>query len=226
MNYLAIGLVIIIVIILYYIYYYFTNTTLTAGLQNLSIINSTTYEKLTNPISYTYSYQCWLYISSPVMGDKPIFYRKDEGGGSSNFSVDISGQALTVKAGTGTSPPITIMNVTDGFPIQKWTYLVVNVRNLKIFEAYINGKLVKTVNVTNNIIPSTKTSTLYIGNTSLQGYITKFTRTANYLDAKTIWQKYLEGNGLGLSNISSLLPYGLNMSISKGEDIQRVVNIF
>lgn len=232
MNYLALGLVIIIIIILYYVYYYLSNNTLTAGLQKLNKLDAITYENLINPNSYTYSYEGWIYLSSPANGLRPIFYRKDDDDKYSNFEVDISGQELLVKAGIGGNGDTTtlkdIMSVTKNFPIQTWTYLVINVRNLKLFEAYINGKLVKTVNVGSGttIIPSTNTSTLHIGNSSLVGYITKFSRNGNYIDAKTVWEKYLGGNGLGLSNIRSLLPYGLNMSISKGEDVQRVINVF
>lgn len=225
MNYLAIGLIIIIITILYYIYYYFTNNTLTSGLQPLKDQLTVTYEKLKDPNSYTYSYQVWVYMSEPTKASTQIFCRKSAAG--SEFEVDLNGQELSLKAGKGTTEPTQIMVITTDFPIQKWTYLVINVYNLKTFEAYINGKLAKTVNVPNDKspVPSSKTNSLYIGNSSLNGYLTKFTRLNKTLDAQTIWQNYLSGNGLS-SFLSSLIPYGLNMSITKGEDIQRVVNIF
>jgi len=142
--------------------------------------------------------------------------------------VDISGQQLTLRAGTGTSnAPDQVMSITNNFPIQKWVYLVINVYNLQTFEAYLNGKLTKTVNVssTNSPIPTSRTSSLYIGNTGLTGYTTKFTRTPSTIDAQTVWQKYLGGNGIS-NMFSTLMPYGLNMSISKGEDLQRVIQVF
>ena len=224
MNYLAIGLVIIIVMILYNVYYYLTNTTLTSGLQELSKQTTITYDKLKQPSSYTYSYQCWLYLSNPA--NKQIFYRGPSDL-KSEFEVDISGQELILKTGTGAVEPTQTMTITSNFPIQKWTYLVVNVYNLQTFEAYINGKLSKTVNVSKNKspIPSSRTSSLYIGNGELKGYVTKFTRTPEVLDAKTVWEKYIAGNGLS-NMFSSLIPYGLNLSISKGEEIQRVVSVF
>ena len=223
MNYLAIGLIIIIIIILYYVYYYFTNSELTSGLQSLNQPTVVNYEKLKNPSSLTYSYQCWLYISSPPSSNTTVFARGTDP--SNNFEVKIYGQSLVLNAGTGADNPTKIMTITDSFPIQKWTYLVINVYNLKTFEAYINGKLAKTVNVQNAPIPSSKTSSLTIGNAAINGYVTKFTRKENTLDAQTVWNSYLSGNGL--NNIfASLIPYGLNMSISKGEDVQRVVNIF
>jgi hypothetical protein len=166
-----------------------------------------------------------LYISKPTSAQEKIFYRQTASG---EFEVDISGQSLDLKAGTGDAgtSPTQIMNITAQFPIQKWTYLVVNVYNMKTFEAYINGKLAKTVNIGDmNVTPTFKTSTLYIGNTNISGYVTKFIRRDKTLDAKTVWQNYLSGNGL-TSYFSSFIPYGLNMSISKGEDVQRIVNVF
>jgi len=229
MDYLAIGLVFIIIIILYNVYYYVTNNTLTSGLQPLNTQLTFTYDKLVNPSSNTYSYQCWLYISSPTATSTQIFYRGNNANASSfsEFEVDISGQQLLLKGGTGIVAPIQIMSITTNFPIQKWVYLVINVYNQQTFEAYLNGKLTKTVNVSsvNAPIPNSRTSSLYIGNPNLTGYASKFTRTVATIDAKTAWQNYLNGNGL--SNIfSTLMPYGLNMSISKGEDLQRVIQVF
>jgi hypothetical protein len=204
---------------------------LTSGLQDLSKRLTVNYEKLINPNSLTYSYQCWLYISYPTASEKQIFYRQSNDSSNSEFDVDISGQSLYLKAGTGANGSDNkkpIMNITNSFPIQKWTYLVINVSNMKTFEAYINGKLAKTVNVTDpaNVTPTFKTSALYVGNTTgLTGYVTKFIRTDKTLDAKKIWENYLSGNGL-TSYFSSLIPYGLNMSISKGEEVQRVVSLF
>ena len=227
MNYLATILVVVIAIILYYFYYYITNNELTSGLQNLAYAKEISYSKLKNPNSYTYSYQCWIYMSSPTNSEKQIYQRKTgDGTDSSIFEVDILGQQLILKAGTGSGLPNKIMTITSEFPIQKWTYLVINVYNLQTFEAYINGKLAKTVNgpSVDLLKPASNRNNLYIGGNSLDGYITKFTRTEKTLDAKTVWENYLSGNGL--SNLfSTLIPYGLNLSISKGEEIQRSITL-
>ena len=227
MNYLAAGLAIIILILVYYMYYYFTNTSLTAGLQDLHAPVTVPYQKLTNPGALTYSYQCWLFLSAPTAGPQPIIYRGAGTAGSYNeFEVDLSGQQLTLMAGPGGSTaPSLVMTITPNFPIQKWTYLVINVTNLKTYEAYLNGKLVKTVNVTKNLKPSSNMSTLFIGNAAITGYATMVTRTTTVLDAKTVWNNYLSGNGLN-NFFSNLIPYGLTMSIANGEDVQRVFKLF
>jgi hypothetical protein len=228
MNYLATILVVVIAIILYYFYYYVTKNELTSGLQNLAYSKEIPYNKLKNPNTYTYSYQCWIYITKLTNTERKIYHRKtSDDTVYPIFEVDINGQTLLLKAGSGTDQPNNIMTITSEFPIQKWTYLVINVYNLQTFEAYINGKLAKTVNVPSNSStkPVSNRNNLYIGGSSLEGYITKFTRTEKTLDAKTVWEKYLSGNGL--SNLfNTLIPYGLNLSISKGEEVQRSIALF
>jgi hypothetical protein len=229
MNYLAIVLIFIILIILYYVYYYLTNTSFTAGLQPLDKQLTITYEKMTNPSSLTYSYQAWIYISEPTQSRTPIFYRTLSPNDPNNFELSLQGQTLTLFAGRGDTgiQPKKIMVITNNFIIQKWIYLAINVINTQTFEVYINGKLVKTVNVTsaNAPIPTSKMSNLYIGNASLKGYVTKFTRLTSAIDAKTVWNNYLSGNGLN-NSLSTIMPYGLKMSVSKGEDLQRVITVF
>ena len=228
MNYLAISLALILIIVLYYAYYYFTNNSVTAGLQPLNQPLTVPYTKLSNPSAITYSYQCWLYLSSPTTANTPIFSRGSGVTGQNDFEVDISGQQILLRGGTGGSVNNhLIMTVTTMFPIQKWTYLVINVSSLRTYEAYINGKLVKTVNVSSpaDFTPSSKQGGLVVGNTGLNGYVTQFTRTTTIMDAKTVWTTYLNGNGLS-NFFTNLLPYGLTMSVSNGEDVQRMFKLF
>lgn len=227
MNYLAVGLALILIIILYYAYYYITNNSLTAGLQPLNQPTVVPYYKLTNPGAITYSYQCWVYLSNPATASTSIFSRGSGDILKNEFAVDISGQHLLLKGGQGTAAPKQIMLITNNFPLQKWTYLVINVSNLSTYEAYLNGKLVKTVNVSSSaeFTPYSQQSNLVVGNAMLSGYTTQFTRTTALMDAKTVWNTYLKGNGLS-NFFSSLLPYGLTMSIANGEDVQRVIKMF
>lgn len=226
MNYLATVLVVVIGILIYYLYYFVTNNELTSGLQSLDKLTTVDSNKLKNPNSYTYSYQCWLYISSPPNQEKQLYSRKSaDGKDNSVFEVTLVGQDLILKAGSGSSAPVKVMTITSDFPIQKWTHLVINVYNLKTFEAYINGKLAKTVQSQNVPKPVSNRTNLNIGGSGPIGYVTKFTRTETTLDAKTVWEAYLSGNGLN-NLFSSIIPYGLNLSISKGEELQRSITIF
>ena len=226
MNYLVIGLVFILVIILYYAYYYLTNNTLTSGLQELRRPTTKQYQDLKNPTAITYSYQCWLYFTAP--GTNAAVFSRGPGETNTNeFEVILNGQELILKGGKGLATPTTIMSITKNFPMQKWTYLVINVSNLQTYEAYINGKLVKTVTVSNatNYKPNSSMSSLVVGNAALSGYVTKFIRDTTVMDAKTVWTTYLSGNGLS-NFFSGLMPYGLTMSIANGEDVQRIFKLF
>jgi hypothetical protein len=228
MNYLVVGLVFILVIILYYAYYYLTNNTLTSGLLELNKPTTKQYQDLKNPTAITYSYQCWLYFTAPGPANTPVFSRGLGGTGNQNeFEVVLNGQELILKGGKGVNAPTTIMSITKHFPMQKWTYLVINVSNLQTYEAYINGKLVKTVTVSTStdFKPNSSMSSLVVGNTALSGYVTKFIRDTTVMDAKTVWTTYLSGNGLS-NYFSALMPYGLTMSIANGEDVQRIFKFF
>jgi hypothetical protein len=219
MNYLAIALVIIIIIILYSFFSYVTNNALVAGLQKLNTPLSWTFDKLLNPTSTSYSYQCWLFITSAPTSPTPIFYRGSASDSAKEFEVYLDTNLnLTVKSGGNQ-----IMQIMGQFPLQKWVYLVINVSQKNI-EAYINGKLTKTVNSTNLTTP-TMMGGLTIGHVGLSGNLTKFYRLPKVLDAKTVQAKYLSGNGLN-NAITSMIPYGLNFTITNGQSASRVVKIF
>jgi hypothetical protein len=117
----------------------------------------------------------------------------------------------------------TIMNVMSGFPLQKWVYLAINVKQNNV-EAYINGRLVKTVNVSKLSDPSMRAG-LTIGNKDLKGYLTKFYRLPEVLDAQTVQNNYFKGNGLN-NWFSSIFPYGLHFTVTNGESASRVIKVF
>jgi len=213
MNYLAIALVLLIIAILYFAYGYLTNNSLTAGLQPLSnVLSVNADEKLINPGSPTYSYQAWLYIQTPPVGKTVVFQR------GVDFGVYLNGATMTVETAGKT-----IMTITDSFPMQKWTYLAINCINGKNVEAYLNGKLAKTITVSTAMTSNAKTP-LTIGSTGLAGgYITKMTRLPSSLDAATVYANYLSGNGL--SSFLSI-PYGMNLELTSGEDMSRVIKIW
>jgi Concanavalin A-like lectin/glucanases superfamily len=217
MNYMMIIGGFIFVVILYLLYLFFTNNTLTSGLQPLNSVVTYTYDKLVNPGSNVFCYQGWIYLNvAPTSGSKTNVFKRDK-----NFSVNLTGQVLTVDCssnGNGTSN--VVMTITDQLPIQKWTYLVINVNSQRIVEAYINGKLVKTVKT--EALPASPSTVkpLTLGDANLSGYITKFTRTDQNMNADAVWTAYLSGNGLNTA-LGYLMPYNINLAISKDDIIQR-----
>ena len=220
MNYLAIALVILIIIILYSFFAYITNNALVSGLQQLNTPMTWTFEKLLNPTALSYSYQCWLFITQNPPKETPLFFRGDSD--SKEFQVLLNDKLdLTINAKVNGNNS-KIMTVMNGFPLQKWVYLAINVNQSNV-EAYINGKLVKTVNVANLNNPSMRAG-VTIGDKTLQGFLTKFYRLPETLDAQKVYNNYLKGNGLN-NWISSVFPYGMSFTITSGESASRVIKI-
>ncbi len=222
MNYMMIIGGFIFFVILYLLYLFFTNNALTSGLQPLNTSTSYNYDKLVNPGSNTYCYQGWFYLTTAPGSKTAMFQRAGSGTSTIDFAVCLNGQILTVECSTGGNADTrkTVMTITDKFPIQKWTYLVINVNSQRVVEAYINGKLVKTVQ--NSDLPASPSTvkTLTLGNSGLDGYVTKFTRTATTMNADEVWTAYLSGNGLNTA-LGYLMPYNINLAISRDNIIQR-----
>ena len=223
MNYWIIALVILIIIILNYFYSYMTNNALVAGLQPLNTPLSWSFEKLLNPTSLVYSYQCWMFVTATPTGPAPIFFRGDPGDPAHEFELVLDDKLnLSIKANTvdGLKP---VMNVMGPIPLQKWTYLAINVSQ-KTVEAYVNGRLTKTVNVSKLSNP-TMMAGLTIGNSTLTGYLTKFYRLPEALDAQTVQKNYLKGNGMN-NWFANAFPYGMQFTITNGESASRVIKLF
>ena len=202
MNYTIIVLVFIILMMLYMGYLYFSNTNLIKGVKKLNetTSNQILWTTLQNPSSSTYHYEGWLYIKTKPNSPKKIFERGD-------IMLKLNGTTLTFE---GVSPTV---EITDDFPLQKWVYFVINVANGTIVEAYLNGKLVITKQLTGTLaLPGTKTSITYGETTNgIDGYITKFKRDPVALTPDEVWKRYLEGNGL--ATFSNFLA-GYNASFS------------
>jgi len=88
---------------------------------------------------------------------------------------------------------------TNGFAVQKWTYVIVSVRNNSLVDLYINGKLVQSANYNgtdtlNQITKPLSTESLQFGK-KLDAIITKLHINATSMDTTTAWNNYLKGNG-------------------------------
>ena len=223
MNYLAIALVLLIIIILYSFFTYMTNNALVSGLQPLSTPMKWTFNQLRNPTALSYSYQCWLFMTNLPGASTPIFFRgKSDTDKEFQVSLDQSSN-LTIEAKFGSAASASkIMTVMTGFPLQKWVYLAVNV-NQRNVEAYINGRLVKTVNVSDLSNPS-MTAGLTVGHANLRGHLSKLYRLPETLDAQKVQNNYLKGNGLN-NWVSSVFPYGMSFTITSGESASRVIKL-
>jgi hypothetical protein len=147
MNYTLIIVGFIAVVAIYMLYVYFTNNSLTSGLVKLNMPSTTKAADLKDPASKVYSYEGWLFLSGQ---SGYILQRSTTANNAVDFGLYINGQTLSIRNST-TGAGQDKMVITTNFPLQKWTYFVINV-NGDLVEAYLNGKLVKTVQLTNGTI--------------------------------------------------------------------------
>lgn len=231
MDTVVIILGVVIVVALYFLYKYLTNNTLVSDVRSLKNQKITTSDLLTNPSSKKFSYQFWLYLAEAPAAKGIVIQRGDD------FKVTIQNTVLNVEYkngqktvdGSSVDNNVTVQ-VTDKFPIQKWTYVVINVfDSTNVLEMYINGKLVKTVSLAGTSpamqILATKGTALTVGDGVTNGYITQLIRLPDTVPVDTVWSNYLSGNGQ--ANLSNYLAnYDFAMSISKDNELQRRYQLF
>lgn len=210
------------------LYTYYASKSITSGIVNLNSNSvSLPWDSLDGPSSPVYHYEGWLFINNNPAGKNVIFQRAND------FALALNNNALELYVSTTSgdievsSSSVTkgnpIMVITNNFPFQKWVYIVINVNN-RIIEAYLNGKLVKTIQMSEQPLVN-KTSNLSVASGKLNGYLTRFIRTINTLNPDEVWKSYLSGNGTG-SVIGSLSKYNINMSILKGDQLQKELTLF
>jgi hypothetical protein len=95
---------------------------------------------------------------------------------------------------------------TPYFPVHKWTYVIVSIRNNSLVDLYINGKLIQSNNYNGNtskdkLIRPTSNDNIRFGN-KLDAYLTNMYINSTPIDTNTAWKKYLKGNSKGIIDIS------------------------
>ena len=200
-------------------------------------------DKLTNPYSNNFAFGVWVYVNTWSNTNKTIFYLHKNGTNVSSainppvtpasfpdFSLgfDKSAPKLYCTIGAPSNIPYTVL-LTDTFPIQKWTYIVLSLE-ANILDSYIDGKLVvsKSINFVNFIdtIQNIGKDNIYLGDCDTNNkndiYITSFNRWDRGLDPNTVYNLYLNGNGLSSMFSSS---YNINLDISKDNTSQKQIRI-
>ena len=187
---------------------------------------------LTRPDATRYAYNIWVYMDKPidVTSDLPIFNRTNDLGLFINGST--STLSLRLYRRTGSSPTgsgkgdIIPYQITNNFPLQKWTLVTVSVDNSTI-DMYLDGKLVKSVidtTASKRHVPD-GTSPITFG--VLPGtYMTRFSRVLSPSDPQTAWSLYMEGSGSkrGLANLVN--RYNVNLSLMKDNVLANSISLW
>lgn len=230
MNYMLIIIGFIVVVAIYMLYVYFTNATLTSGVIDLSKTTEYTYDKLKSPNSKIYSLAAWIFMTGQTGQGGFIIKRQSTEDEKINIGLYFNGTTLELFGGaapSGNPPTNKLFTVTNQLPLQKWVYVVVNV-NGDLVEVYLNGKIVKTVQLTSTTLTSnfSPSATLKVGGSSIKGYITQFSMVPEIIGASKVWKNYLSGNGIGNQFLNYFMPYNINMTVTKDDVLQRQFSIF
>ena len=226
MNIVAIILAIVVVLLFYILYSFFVvkSTEITKS-ANLNATNPPIPIK-NGSISTRYAYGIWIYVNSwNTNVVKTVFSR------SNNIKLYLDSNAPILKCditmtGESTTKPVKTLEITDNFPLQKWTHVTVSVDNQYVDE-YLDGKLIKSGRMFDGTSgpASPDTSPMIMGGNPFDAYVSKFQYWPEPIDPQTIWSEYMKGNGQ--SNVTNFMSsYGINLSIIKDNIEQSKYSLF
>ena len=219
MNLIIIILSVSLIFLLFILLKYFSNNS-TKLVKQSSLLTSNAIIPITSsPSSTRYAFGIWVYVKSWNNNIKTIF----EFPGKMKIYLDASSPTLSVSINTNASS--TIMNLTQNFPLQKWTYITVSVDNSYV-DAYLDGKLVKSIKI-EGIQSDHSEPSVYLGgkvNNPSDIQVSNFLRWANALTPQDVWKEFIKGNG-GSWMKTVFSQYGLDLNLKKDTSIAATFNL-
>jgi hypothetical protein len=220
MNYTFIILGIILLVIIYVLYTVFTEKKTSLESSKSLASKEFKYADLKNPGSPKYYISIWLYVRNLPTTAEKVWYIDDSSRDVLGLYLDQSSN-LYYKYGTGTGERQDIM---AGFPLQRWTHVILSVDSNKLIDTYVDGKLMKSHTV-DGLTQPTASSKLYESqaDSTLEAEIAGFERVPSVMDPKTAWQKYLAGNG---GNVFSRFfkTWGISLVLTKDDVDQNALS--
>lgn len=215
MNITVIVLVTIVLILLYglFVMYYFgkKSTLISSKLylkQDTKTIQLTTDQY---PAYKTFSYSLWVYMNQDITSlfnimyftkdsATTVTYTNDTLGGTGVFGLYLKDNNLYLCTGDSSN------NIMTPFTKQRWVNIFINSFENEYYEVYINGKLIKTIKSDANIPAPTTNSFISLGDSTKKDVvITKLVRFTKTLDSYSVWNNYLEGNGMSYNKYNASL---------------------
>ena len=232
MNVTIIVLGVLLVIAIYVLYRYFV--TKSTSLSNQANLNNSSIPEIKitdNPKTVRYAIGCWIYINSwtNTTANKPIITRANQFSiyldkATPTMYVDIM-QTCTVTgtavAATATAP----IAITTDFPIQKWTYVVVNADS-KFVDLYLDGKMIKSVKLACDpaIPPTVDIPIILGGSVTSDVMVSTLKRWSAPMSPQEVWSDYLSGAGNSWKNMFS--AYGVGVSLYRDNVEQSMFRLF
>ena len=223
LSYIVLGVIIIILLYVLYLNYFSTYRT---KLSTSTTLNAASIPGITitdAPTTTRYAYGIWMYVNTWNNNNtKPIFSRPGQ------ISVYLDNTTPTLYCDisqncTNNITPTTKMNITQNFPIQKWTYVTVNVDN-RFVDMYLDGKLVKSIQMNCTQTTPPKDELMFLGGQQANDIlVSSFHRWSIPLSPQDVWNEYLKGNW---QNNNMMSNYGVKMVVMKDKIEQTSVSLF
>ena len=220
MNIIAIILGVIVILFIYVLYNNYIRTNNLIGTTNLlKETPNIDVKNLQSNASVRYAFGIWVYVNSwNNTNQKNILSRN----GDFDLFLDKTSPTLKLQLKLQDTTTPTIL-LTNNFPIQKWTYVILSVDN-QIVDFYMDGKLVLSKQLSSTTVTSENNITLGKpdGSSNPDITVTALNRYTEPMDPATAWAKYLRGNGI--SNTGS--AYNVNVSVLKDSVVQSTYSLY
>jgi hypothetical protein len=173
--------------------------------------NSIEVTAIKEPTSRNFAYGMWLMLNNG--SDTMIFERKSE------LQLLLIGRSLKLKINNK------LINVIDNYPLQKWVHLMVTIayndkNTVSIVDVYMNGKMVKSIQIWPPISPSdSNQSRITFG--ALDAKMVDFKRWTYSLSPQMVMDEYDKSNMK-----KSLGSYSADVSILKNNVMAKRISLF
>ena len=212
MNYTTIFLGTALVVLIMYMLFqsYFDGKQSLVSQTKLDNMDDVT--SVSKPNASILSYSIFVHIGQWTTGDnQTLFKRVSE---LEVYFTSNAGLKVKVYDDADTETTGSDIVVTNNFPIQKWVHIGIVIDN-KIMDVYLDGKMVKSVQLKKNISPTD--NDIVYGKSSViaeHTHIAEHKRLTYAADPKEMWDLYMAGNGIGgLTKAASEM--NVNLSILK-----------
>jgi len=190
---------IIVIILLFVLYVYFTSSVsplIKYVNLNDTPITSIPYSSITNPLSTRFAYSVWIYVNSwknLSTTNTNVFYRHNEVGISFDKTRPILYCNFNNDNGEVSNKTTTII-VSNNFPIQTWTNVILNIDN-NYLDVYINGQLVRSNVLSDQYTQLNQPNDIKIGDSKNGSdiYLANLKRWGGSINPQTAYYDYLSG---------------------------------
>ena len=221
MNYTLIGLGVILCVIIYMMFRFISEQGKTVT-SIVTLDRNTTnpdvpFTSLSSPTSSRYFLSFWInVVDAPSSNSETTLFKIVNPASTDIVTVSLTSTSelkySMAEQNNGGTKSHTIMT---NFPLQKWVYVILSVDG-KTIDLYIDGKMIRSENLVNLPVTTTKDSKFVFTNAASTAvvHMAKFERNPTAVDPSTAWSNYIAGNGGNyFSNLFS--SYGATFTLTK-----------